>query len=261
MNLQTIPRKDKVIKQAFIPKLDALMFFDYDQIELRLLAFYMKSLGDTSMADVIIAGEDLHSESAKGAFRLDREPTDAERQLGKNLNFSMVYGGGRPAVRKYLDQFYAGSRHATWNDATLVLKGFHERWPGISIVTAAIEAKLDKVGYITTLFGRELHPESRHKALNALVQGCAADLMRNALVTIDQGLQDSLCISHLVNVVHDEVQIDAIEEEVPLVVENVPQWMDYEEVSSVVPIGVSCEISRTTWADKIEYVAEEINAR
>lgn len=251
MNLQTIPRKDKVIKRAFIPKLDALVYFDYEQIELRLLAYYMAVLGDPSMREVLISGEDLHSESAKGAFRLSREPNDAERQLGKNLNFSMVYGGGRPAVLRYLNQFYDGKKQASWGEAEKVLSNFHARWPGIAIVTATIDAELDKKGYIRTLFGRQLHPESRHKALNALVQGCAADLMRNALVTVDENLAGSE--SHLVNVVHDEIQIDARENEIPDLVEYVPQWMDYAEVSEVVPIGTSVEISRTTWADKEEY--------
>jgi len=245
MNLQTIPRKDKVIKQAFIPKLDALLYFDYDQIELRLLAFYMAVLGDTSMADAIKAGKDLHSESAIGSLGLDGIPTDEQRQVGKTLNFSLVYGGGTPTLMRQLG--------ITFPEARKLLRNFHEKWPGIQIVQSVIDSEIDRKGYIKTLFGRHLHPESQHKRLNALVQGCAADLMRNALVTVDTGLREWEADSHLVNVVHDEIQLDATEWEIPRLVEYVPQWMDYTEVSEVVPIGTSCEITRTTWADKEEY--------
>jgi DNA polymerase I-like protein with 3'-5' exonuclease and polymerase domains len=78
--------------------------------------------------------------------------------------------------------------------------------------------------------------------------------MRNALVTVDDGLAANNCQSHLVNVVHDEIQIDAIEDELPLLVENVPAWMNYAEINEIVPITTECEITRTTWADKEKYV-------
>lgn len=253
MNLQTIPRKDKVIKRAFIPKLDAVLYFDYEGIELRILAFYMASLGDNSMADVFKGDDpDMHRESAMGIFQLDREPTDAERQLGKNLNFSMVYGGGKPAVMRYLLEF---DPHSTpsWKRTTEVLENFHRRWPGIRTVQAIIDEKLDSVGYITTMFGRELHPESRHKALNALVQGCAADLMRNSLVNVDDYLIEWGFTSHLINSVHDEIQIDAAEDEIERLVDTVPRLMDYEPISQLVPITTECEITRTNWAEKEGY--------
>lgn len=250
MNLQTIPRKDKVIKRAFVPKLDALLFFDYDQIELRLLAFYMAVLGDGSMADAIKAGKDLHSESAIGALGLHTTPTDEERQVGKTLNFSLVYGGGTPTIMRQLG--------VTFPEARKLLRNFHARWPGIQIVQSVIDTEMARKGYIKTLFGRHLHPDSEHKRLNALVQGCAADLMRNALVTVDGHLCDERADSHLINVVHDEIQIDAREDEIPGLVDNVPRWMDYEEVSKVVPIGTSCEISWTTWADKEAYIASRV---
>jgi DNA polymerase-1 len=247
LNLQTIPRKDKVVKEAFIPKLDALLYFDYDQIELRLLAFYMAVLGDPSMADAIKAGKDLHTESAAGALGISGTLTDEQRQVGKVLNFSLVYGGGTPTIMRQLEVGFPAARK--------MLDRFHQRWPGIRIVQAALSARLSEKGCITTLFGRELHPESEHKQLNALVQGCAADLMRNSLVTVDDRLIAMEFESHLINVVHDEVQLDAREGEIETLVREVPLWMDYAEVSSVVPIGVACEISRTTWADKEGYIA------
>lgn len=244
MNVQNIPRSDKVVKRAFVPKLDAFLFFDYEQIELRLLAYYMVSLGDPSMADAIKAGKDLHTESAMAALSLPTL-TDEQRQVGKTLNFSMVYGGGRPTLMRQLG--------VTFPEATELLRKFHARWPGIALVQTAIESRLRERGYITTLWGRHLHPESEHKALNALVQGCAADLMRSALVKVHEHLDSNLMASHLVLTIHDELILDAVEAEIPYLVETVPTLMDHPPVSELVPIGTDCEISRTTWADKIPY--------
>lgn len=245
MNVQNIPRADKVVKRGFVPKLDALLYFDYQQIELRLLAYYMARLGDESMAQAIIAGKDLHSESAIGALglRVDSAPTDEERQVGKTLNFSLVYGGGTPTIMRQLEVEYTTARK--------LLRKFHERWPGIQIVIATIDREIGTKGYIKTLFGRHLRPDSPHKRLNALVQGCAADLMRWALVSVDEGI--SQYESHLINVVHDELQIDARLAEVPELVKIVPQLMTYQRVHEVVPIGVDCEWSKTNWADKEKY--------
>lgn len=244
MNLQNIPRSDKTIKRAFCPKLDALLFFDYKQIELRLLAYYMAAVGDTSMARVFMQEDpDLHAESAAAALGLDRELTDEERQIGKTLNFSIVYGGGRPTVMKQLG--------ITWMEAGRLLENFHRRWPGIQLLNSTINDVLDQRGYIKTLWGRHLHPESRHKALNALVQGCAADLMKAGMIRVHHYLKDNE--SHLVLTIHDELILDAYEPEIPMLVSDVPELMKNEEVHKVVPILTDCEISRTTWADKEEY--------
>lgn len=243
INFQNIPRSDKVIKRGFVPKLDAMLFFDYMQIELRLLAYYMAVLGDTSMADAIKSGKDLHTESAIGALGLTTDPTDEQRQVGKTLNFSLVYGGGRPTIMRQLD--------LEWDAAGTLLKNFHKRWPGIQIVIQTIDEQIKRKGYIKTLWGRHLHPESPHKRLNALVQGCAADLMRASLVKVDKALYGRE--AHLVSVIHDELIIDAPLHEIPALAMLVPQWMDHPPVSEVVPIGVDMEWTTTNWASKEAY--------
>ena len=240
MNFQNIPRSDKVVKRGFVPKLDALLFCDYAQIELRLLAYYMAALGDSSMADAIIAGKDLHSESAIGALGLSGDPTDEQRQVGKTLNFSLVYGGGTPTIMRQLE--------IPFPEAKKLLRNFHARWPGIQIVINTINDEIARKGYIKTLFGRNLHPDSEHKRLNALVQGCAADLMRWALVNVDEHLKEA--DSHLVSVIHDELIIDATEKELDWLVQEVPNWMRYSPVEEFVPIGVDPEVSFTNWAEK-----------
>jgi DNA polymerase-1 len=226
--------------------LDALFFFDYKQIEMLLLAYYMNVLGDSSMVDAIKSGKDLHTESAMGALGLSREPTDAERQIGKTLNFSLVYGGGQPTIMRQLD--------LEWSEAGKLLRGFHKRWPGIKILVNAIHRQQDKQGYIKTLWGRHLHPESKHKALNALVQGCAADLMRSSLVKTHRYFTEQGYKSHLVSTIHDEIILDVCEDEYRLVSMNVPKLMDHEPVSRVVPIGVDTEWSTTNWAEKEPFI-------
>lgn len=247
MNYQNIPRSDKVVKQAFVPKLDALLLCDYDSIELRLLAFYMASVGDDTMVKAILAGdaggEDLHTISAKGALLLVGPISDEKRQIGKVLNYSIVYGGGAPTLMRQLG--------LTFQEAKTLLAAFHDQWPGIRKVQNLIEARLAERGYITTLWGRHLHPDSPHKALNALVQGCAADLMKSALVKLDAALLDM--DSHMVSVIHDEVILDCVEGELPWLAENVPVLMQDERVQSVIPIEVAVEVSRTTWAEKEPY--------
>lgn len=259
MNIQTLPRKDKLVKRAFVPKLDYFLFADYDQIEMRILAYYMAKLGDTSMKDVLADPDtDLHVESAKGIFRLDRDPTDPERQLGKNMNFSMVYGGGKPAVLRYLHQFNMETDGdkvpETWKYAQEVLDRFHARWPGIGRVVRGLKEANAERGYIRTINGFPLHPESEHKMLNMLVQSGAAEFTRRSLRITYKELGKLGFQSHLVCTVHDENALDVLADEFYALAELVPVWMDcFPEVSEVVPITTSLEVSDTNWADKKGY--------
>lgn len=272
MNFQNIPRSDKVVKQAFVPKLDAFLFFDYKQIEPRLLAFYLHSIGDTQLADTLNTGVDTYTAIVRGIYRKD-DLTDEERQTGKVLFLSLMYGGGIGTVMR---QFGVDA-----GQAQRMVKEFHRAWPGVRLLQSAIERRIEQRGYITTLYGRHLHPESPHKAINALIQGCAADIMRAALINVANGLArgyvygmahgqhgdpngESYCKtmsrpykSHMVSVVHDEIIIDAARDEVRLLVESVPGWMDCKRVSDIVPINVDVEISLgKSWAEKETYREE-----
>lgn len=251
MNVQQLPRKDKVVKRAFVPKLDYLVFADYDQIEMRVLAYYMAMLGDESMKDALADSEtDLHQESAKGIFQIDRKPTDPERQLGKNMNFSMVYGGGRPAVMRYLTEFNmaGGKVPVSWKYASEVLDRFHERWPGIKRVQNALAETLHTRGYVRSVAGAHLHPRSEHSMLNLVVQSSAAEVMRRALRTCHANLAEQ--DSHLVCVVHDELVFDVSELEFYELIASIPKWMEYYEINEVVPTTVSIEFTDTNWAEK-----------
>ena len=232
-----------------MPKLDAFLFFDYKQIEPRLLAFYLHSIGDTKLADTLNQGVDTYTAIVRGIYRKD-DITDEERQTGKILFLSLMYGGGIGTVMRQFD--------VSASDAKRMVEQFHQAWPGVRLLQAAIERRIKQRGYITTLFGRHLHPESPHKAINALIQGCAADIMRHALIRVASELASAGFTSHMVSVIHDEIIIDAVMHEIGALTKSVPVWMDFRRVSDVVPIYVDVEMSTTTWADKAPYREESL---
>ena len=267
MNFQNIPRKDKVIKKAIRPKLDALVYFDYEQIEYRLLAYYLyEQLGERRMVEAFRAGLDPHTETAKlildaVGIEYDSPMSDYHRQVGKTGNFSIVYAGGKPTIIRQL------SREGWDVDDALaarILGAIKETMPEVAALYDEVNATLDQRGYIKTLWGRHLRPDptimekkgkrsAYRKMVNALIQGCAADLMRNGLREIHTGLHTEGLRSHLVNVVHDEVAIDAPGDELESLSVLVPVWMGAPVVEEILPVTTSMEVSYTTWADKEPY--------
>lgn len=252
MNIQNIPRKDKVVKQAFLPKLDALLCFDYKQIEPRLLAYFLaKTIGDTTLAERISAGEDPYTIIVEGFYGRS-DLTDEERQTGKRLFLSLMYGG---ATKTIIAQF-----NVDYQTAKGMYDQFHRAWPGVHMLQDAIMGVVNQRGYLLTLAGRHLVPEFEHVAINTLIQGSAAEIMRQALVKVHHYTESNLMASHVVLTIHDEIDLDAYKPEIPQLVEAVPQLMeDYPEINEIVPIETDCEISFTTWADKQPY--EEADGR
>ena len=244
MNVQNIPRSQKDVKRGFVPKLDAFLFFDYKAIEVRLLAYYLaRAVGDKSLANEINAGADPHRITAQGLYGQE-EVTDDQRQVGKTLNFSIIYGGGTPTIIRQLG--------VDFKEAKRLLKAYHETRPGISQLNQSIAQTLEHRGYISNLYGRRLHVDEPHKALNALIQGSAADLMRDAVVRVDSRLRTKYA-THIVNIVHDEIILDADKNEIQSLVLEVPSLMGNKMVEEFVSIETDCEISYTNWADKEAY--------
>lgn len=253
MNLQNIPRSLKEVKQGFIPKLDNFLFFDYSNIELRILGYYLATtLGDYSVADEFINGDDLHLNTAIGIFSKPGEYiTEDERQRAKVLNFSIVYGGGIPTI---IRQGVADN----YQEANRIRTAFHATRPGISLLSKKVIERIDDVGYIQTPWGSRLHPMDDHKALNVLIQGCAADLMRHGIREVSKYLRDTDSKSHIVNVVHDEIMLDCVRGENFRLVENIPKLMSYKTIDDIIPIKTSCEISTTNWAEKESWLLHAV---
>ena len=244
INVQNIPRSQKDVKRAFEPKLDAFLFFDYKAIEVRLLAYYLaRGIGDHSLASEINNGSDPHLVTAQGLYSQE-EVDDEQRQVGKTLNFSIIYGGGTPTIMRQLG--------VDFKEAKRLLKAYHDTRPGILQLNNQISETLNSRGYISNLYGRRLHVEEHHKALNALIQGSAADLMRDSVVKVSNFL-DKHCASHIVNIVHDEIIIDADKNEIEHIVTHIPLLMGNTTVAAIVQIDTDCEWSTTNWAEKEEY--------
>jgi DNA polymerase I len=264
MNFQNIPRQDKTIKRAFLPKLDALCFFDYEQIEYRLLAYYLyEQLGESRMVDNFRAGLDPHTETAKLILdqlgvEYDDPMSDFHRQVGKTANFSIVYAGGKPTIIRQLTR---GGWSVDDALAKKILDAVRSTMPEVAALNEEIHARLDERGYIETLWGRQLRPDIKkygkrdayRRMLNALIQGCAADLMRHGLRETHKGVAAAGLAAHMVNVVHDEITLDAPADELSTIATLVPRCMDYSEISRVVPVLTSTEVSFESWADKVPY--------
>ena len=244
MNVQNIPRSQKDVKRAFVPKLDAFLFFDYKAIEVRLLAYYLAAaINDHSLANEINDGSDPHAVTARGLYNTD-SITDEQRQVGKTLNFSIIYGGGARTIMSQLDVKYTEARR--------LLKAYHTTRPGIALLNDNIAATLEHKKYIKSLYGRRLHITENHKALNALIQGSAADLMRDSVVRVTR-LLDAKYATHIVNIVHDEIILDATTSEISTLVTTIPRLMGNKMVERFVSIETDCEYSTTNWAEKEAY--------
>lgn len=251
MNWQNIPRDDKLIKEAVIPKLDALLYLDYSNMELRILGYYLAvALKDYSLVDEFAEGADIHRITASRIY--DKAPediTDLERQAGKVLIFSLCYGGGVPTLQRQgvVSSYLEGKK---------LVASFHESRPGIKKLTDKLIESNQSKGYISLVDGSRLHPQEDHKTLNALIQGSGAVIMRRAFVSIYQYLSRAQFKSHLILPVHDEFELDVKRSELYTIVESVPRLMTHEKVQSIIPLDTSIEISYTNWASKAPWNGE-----
>jgi DNA polymerase-1 len=231
-----------------------------------MYAWYLsQQIGDETAADVFRAGKDLHAQQAirihealgwEVEFDENGELLDKYRQIGKTSNFAALYSGGVPTIIRQL-----GCDRGT---ARAISEAFHEdnpnlgRWewvngrrtdPAPHTLNGMLVSTLRERGFIRTLWGRHLHPDEDRKALNALIQGGAADLMKRAMVQTWEYLQENNMQSHMVLSVHDEIGLDCVEEEVDQLREALPTLMDDPILSAVLPIEVDMKTSTTTWAE------------
>lgn len=271
MNFQNIPRGDLTIKRAIVPKLGALSFFDYAAIEPRLFAYYAAKMGHPEMAKMVNDGIDPYSAVARLIEQRD-DITKDERQHWKVFFLSLMYGGGAKTIQAQ----FGCSKKAAY----AMIDQFHENFPAVRSLQDTVARVSARRGYIVGIDGRHLHPEpwGEHKMLNKLIQGGAAGIMKQAIVRVNTALSTpSMHVgtgtrpydpdaslpqhvnlmqtpkSHIISVVHDELQIDGPVNELLYLSNVVPQLMAHPEVASVLPVEVDHEVSTTSWADKVPY--------
>ena len=245
MNFQNIPRDDKTIKRAIIPKLGALSFFDYSAIEPRLFGYYAAKMGHPELAKMVNDGIDPYTAVAMLIEQKDNISKD-ERQKWKVFFLSLMYGGGIKTIRKQFGVDYA--------EAKRMVNQFHTNFPAVRALQDTVGRVSSRRGYIVGIDGRHLHPEpfGEHKMLNKLVQGGAAGIMKQAIVRVHEHMTGRL-ESHIVSIVHDDLWIDGPLGEVEYLHHKIPVLMRHEEVNSVVPIEVDHEVTTTNAAEKQPY--------
>ncbi len=230
-NLQNIPRPDwdvKKIRAAFIPDCedDILLDVDYGQLEMRILASAAEGYGDSTMADGIRGGMDMHSFTGAKMIGIsyedflqgkkDEDPHIlAVRQAAKAINFGIVYGIAAQGLSIQLSE--ALKRRVGESEAQGYIDAYFEAFPGVKIYMAAQKSSARNVGYVQTIAGRfrrlsaarSKRPMERgyayRQAINAPIQGSAADVVKDAMIKLENDvyLRDDLGCTLRMQV-HDE---------------------------------------------------------
>jgi len=218
-NLQNIPVRGELgprFRQAFIPEEGHLFLSaDYSQIELRVLAHLS---GDSALIDTFLNDRDIHQETAKQVFSdLTALFPEEQRRRAKIINFSMIYGASAFSLGKELG--------TSTGEAQKFIDLYYENHPLVAEFLEKIVKEAQKKGYSETLFGRKRQvPELQHQnkqtqqagrriALNAPIQGTAADLMKMAMIDIWREIKKRSLKSKMILQVHDELVFEVPDDE------------------------------------------------
>ncbi len=252
-NLQNIPvrtAEGRRIREAFIaPPGHHIVSADYSQIELRIMAHISK---DKGLLKAFAVGADIHRATAAEVFGVSLDAVDNEqRRYAKIINFGLIYGMSeyglamqlgieRTAARVYMDRYFA-------------------RYPGVADYMQSTREDARKTGYVETVFGRRLWlPEinspngnrrqaAERAAINAPMQGTAADIVKLAMIAVHDWLAREKLCSKLIMQVHDELVLEVPDDEVVIVKQELPQLMGGAatlDVSLLVKLGVGSNWER-----------------
>ena len=253
-NLQNIPVRDalgKPIRAAFVAS-DAehtLVAADYSQIELRLMAHLS---GDEALIEAFKQGEDIHAATAARLYNKGvAEVSSDERRSAKTANFGIIYGISAFGLAQRLD--------ISNRDAKELITNYFETYPGVKKYMDDAVAKATTDGYVETMFGRRrtLHDIAssnrtvrglaERNAINAPIQGSAADIMKLAMVEIYRRFETEGIRSKMIMQVHDEVVIDTLNSELEAVKRIVKEAMESVAALSV-PLIAEVN-SATNWLE------------
>ena len=218
-NLQNIPIRDengKEVRKAFIPD-EGCSFFsaDYSQIELRVMAHLSQ---DEHLIDAFLQGQDIHAATAAKLFKKPiEEVTSSERRKAKTANFGIIYG---------ISIFGLAERmQVSRSEAKELIDEYFTTYHGVKAYMDQSINKVRDCGYATTLFGRRCYlPDinssnsvvrgyAERNAINAPIQGTAADIIKIAMINIDKRMQRESLHSKMILQVHDELNFSVYEDE------------------------------------------------
>ncbi|MEX0939774.1 MAG: DNA polymerase I [Candidatus Babeliales bacterium] len=238
-NLQNIPTdsahyKGLHLRSAFKPKEgNVFLSADYSQIELRVLAFLSQ---DEALVNAFLKGEDIHTRTAAKLFDTSIDNViSAQRQIGKRINFSILYGLTPYGLSKDLK--------IPFKDAKIYIEKYFAQYPQVSTWMDSIIAETKEHGYVTTYFGRRryipgiyeenkvLFDLARRIAINTKAQGTAAELMKLGMINLNKALKKENLNAKILLQIHDELLISVPQNElsqtekvVKQILENVVNW-------------------------------------
>ncbi|MFT6827078.1 MAG: DNA polymerase-1 [Roseivirga sp.] len=247
-NLQNIPirtEKGREIRKAFIPRSEdhILLAADYSQIELRIVAAFAK---DESMMEAFKNGRDIHATTASKVFGVPLEEVDRDmRRKAKEVNFGLIYG-----ISAFgLAQNIGISR----TEAQQIITAYFNEFPGVKTFMDVQVNKAREFTYVETILGRRRYLRDIHSknmvgrghaernAINAPIQGSAADMIKVAMINIHKWMKEEKLQSKMIMQVHDELVFDVYKPELELMKERIPVLMKSAiefEVPMEVEVGV-----------------------
>lgn len=260
-NVQNIPVRTEMgqrIRKAFRAASGCcLLVADYSQIELRVLAHIAE---EETLIDIFKNGGDVHQSTAAAVFGVAEPLVNADqRRVAKTINFGIAYGMGAFGLAQRLS--------IPRKDAAQFIDAYFERFPGVRTYTDETLASVEELGYVETMYGRRrylpdinnrnrnLRENAKRMAINARIQGTAADLLKLAMIEVDKRLAREWAADHesgkgaprLLLTVHDELVIES-----PLASEEVAAATLVEEMEGVVELSVPLVVSvgrGETWYD------------
>ena len=248
-NLQNIPIRTedgRRIRQAFeAPNGYQLISADYSQIELRVIAHLSK---DEGLLKAFKEGQDIHSSTASEVFEVDLQEVEPDqRRSAKAINFGLIYGISAFGLSKQLG--------INRNLAAEYMDIYFSRYPGVRKYMNKTKTEAKKTGYVETLYGRRLYlPEistgnairrqaAERVAINAPVQGTAADIMKKAMLSVNDSLKKQKIDAKLILQVHDELVVESHEKDTEKVTKILTDSMSKAAKLSV-PLEVEIGIGK-----------------
>ena len=243
-NLQNIPirtPKGREIRKAFIPTDEnhIIMSADYSQIELRIMAAFSE---DKSMIEAFKAGRDIHATTASKIFKVPLEDVTSEmRGMAKSANFGIIYGISAFGLSQNLN--------IPRKEANELIETYFAEFPSVKAYMDRIVNEARDDGYVSTILGRRrylrdinsrnatMRGYSERNAINAPIQGTAADIIKVAMINIHQWMQENNVKSKMIMQVHDELVFDIPKGEKELMSKKIEHFMK-DAIQLAVPMEV-----------------------
>jgi len=255
-NLQNIPIRTelgKQIRRGFVAdKGWMLVAADYSQVELRILAHVSQ---DPALLDAFHKGQDVHARTAAAVYDVPIEQvTSLQRRIAKTVNFGLIYGQSAYGLSQQTE--------LDFDEAERFIGTYFARYPGVKAWLDGTRRLAYAQGYVETLLGRRRYfPElqstqrafsgeraaAERQAINAPVQGTAADILKIAMIRLDQNLRERKLAGRMVLQVHDELVLETPQEELSEVVSLTREVMESAYALSV-PLQVDIEVGEN-WLD------------